>query len=202
MQRVLEFLRRRFTLRRPQRNEHSRYHTGQSGVHSRFENRDPKKEGHYEIRGWSDDVQSVKNEQANHEQARDDERIDEQLLGIEQRNNNYSAQVVKDGDAQEQGLQRRWHSLSQQRQHAQGERNISCRGNRPPAHRHWVMTIQSYVNQGRSDHAAGGRKRRQAGASQSRKVTFKKFALEFQPDDKEEEDHQPVIDPMDAAFAD
>ena len=119
-----------------------------------------------------------------------------QPLGIEQRDDRHRAHVVDDRHRGEEQLERRRRAIPEQRQHADGESDVG-RGRYGPAigqvrprRRH-----QQIDDRG-ENHARRRRQHRQPAPVPGGQATVEKFPLDLQPDDQEEDRHQPIIDPQ------
>lgn len=103
-------------------------------------------------------------------------------------------QIVDDGQRRQEHFQRNGHAGTEQRQHAEREgdvrrrRHAPSRGIRP-------RRIDREVDQRGKDHTAQRSGQRKRGLPEARQTAGDHFPFDLQPDVKEENGHQPVVDP-------
>src|SRR5262249_1796841 len=85
-------------------------------------------------------------------------------------------------------------SLAQEGEEADDERDVSRHRDAPPGYRR-LTPLQRQVDSRGHDHSAEGGNDRQRRLAQRAQLPRDDFPFDFQPDDEEEEGHQPVIDP-------
>nr|WP_323002702.1 hypothetical protein [Denitromonas sp.] len=115
---------------------------------------------------------------------------------MEQTDDQHRADVVEDGQRQQEDLVHRGHPPPEQGQHG------VCRGrNRPSVQSCRVGDVDRNRDEGRGRHAADGRQQRHRRSARVRQWPHGKFAFEFQTDLHEEQRHQAAIDELDQRFA-
>ena len=117
------------------------------------------------------------------------------LLGVIKRNHRHRPEIVRDGQSREKNLEPERYSLAEDGQHPEGEGDIGGHGN-SPAPGAIAAEVEHDKQQRRRDHATEGRRHRQARLLKRRKFADHQLALDLEADDKEEDHHQPVVDPV------
>ena len=125
-----------------------------------------------------------------------------QVLRVEQRDDDDGAEVVEDGERQQEQLERARHPRPQQRQHADGEGDVGGRRNGPAFERDGVAGVDPDVDERRHRHAADGRHCRQRGLAEGRQLAPQQLALDLEADQEEEDRHQAVVDPQQQRLVD
>ena len=128
---------------------------------------------------------------------REEQIIDMQFAGVEKRDDEDRAEVVKDRQRQQEDLQRRWHPLAQKRQNADGKGDVGRGGDGPAALGDRVRPVEDKEDQRRHRHAADRRHARQHHVARVLQLALHHLALQLKPDEEEEDRHQAVIDPQD-----
>ena len=83
----------------------------------------------------------------------------------------------------------------QHREDADGEGDVGGRGDTPAIGRH-APVVEEEVNQRRSRHATGGAQHRKNRLAERRELPRDDFALDFEADREEEDDHQAVVNQL------
>ena len=99
-------------------------------------------------------------------------------------------------ERQQEDLQRGGNARAQQRQHADGEGDVGGRRYRPASQRRRIAGVDGDVDDGGHHHAADGRNDGQRGLAEGRQLALQQLALDLQADQKEEDRHQAVVDPV------
>jgi hypothetical protein len=144
----------------------------------------------------------MEHEQDDDERRRNQQRCHREFRRVEERDHDDGAQVVEDGDAQQEGLQRRRHARAQERQHAEGERDVRRRRDGPAPQGAGVAAVEGDVDERGRRHAAQGGEGGQARPPQARQVALDDLALQLHADQEEEHGHQAVVDPQQQGLAD
>jgi hypothetical protein len=116
-----------------------------------------------------------------------------QVVGVEHGDHDDGADVVDDGEPEQQHLQARRHPAGQQGEHAEAEGDVR-RGGDAPAVDARPAPGDGQVDQGRQHHPAQraeGGDRRGPGRGQ---LPVRELAPDLQPEHEEEQRHQPVVD--------
>jgi len=114
---------------------------------------------------------------------------------VDRRDHQQSAEVVDDGEAEEEHAQPRRRTGREQRQRAEGESGVG-RHRGAPAATAGTARVEHQVDSDRDSHPAD---RGEDGDRQPPAVpqlAQVELALGLEPDDKEEERHQTLVDPM------
>ena len=127
---------------------------GERCVHARFHDAHPDEDADQYVGPDRGDAPVVEQDQRGEPDAGQGERGKRQLRGIEERDDDDGAEVVDDGERQQEDLQRRRNARAEQRQHADGEGNVGGGGNGPAAQGDGVTPVDGDVDQRRHDHAA------------------------------------------------
>ncbi len=117
------------------------------------------------------------------------------VIGVEQRDHQDGADVVGDGERNEEHLERRRDSIAEKREHTECEGDVGRHRHAPPLHRRGAR-VESEVDGGGGDHAADGGNDRQRGALHRGKLADNDLSLDLQADHEEEERHERVVDPV------
>ena len=117
------------------------------------------------------------------------------VVGVEDRDDEDRADVVDDGEREQEQLQRRRDAAAEQAEHADGHRDVG--GHRDaPAVDGVAAGVDREVDQGGDQHPADRGDGRERGASGLPQLALDELALDLEPDDEEEQRHQPVVDPL------
>ena len=119
-----------------------------------------------------------------------------EVVGVEDRDDQDGAEIVDDGERRQEHLQGERHAAAQRGQHAQRKGDVGGGRDRPAAQRHRIAPVEGDVEGGRHGHAADGAGDRQRHLRELRQRALDDLALDLQPDQQEEERHQPVVDPQ------
>jgi hypothetical protein len=113
---------------------------------------------------------------------------------IEQSDDDDGADVVDDGQRQEEELETGGQPSPGDRQHTEGKSYVGGHGN-PPTARGIGPRVESQVEKGRNDHPARGGHDRERGGPSLPQLARYDLALDLQPNDEKEHRHQPLVDP-------
>ena len=134
-------------------------------------------------------------QQHREQRHRHHQRDDGDVRGVDDRDHHERAEVVDDGERQQEHAQPGRRARREQRQRAEREGGVGGH-RRAPAVGAGAARVEREVDRHRDAHAAerGDHGDRQAPAlAQLAEV---ELALGLQPDDEEEERHQPLVDPV------
>ena len=120
----------------------------------------------------------------------------ERWCGIEDRDDQDGAEIVDDGERRQEHLQGERHAAAERGQHAQRKGDVGGGRDRPAAQRRRIAPVEGDVEGGRHRHAADGAGDRQRHLRGLRQRALHDLALDLEPDQQEEERHQPVVDPQ------
>ena len=104
------------------------------------------------------------------------------------------ADVVDHGEAEEQNPQTRGHSRSEQREHADGERDVGRHRDRP-ARCAATSDVQRREDRSRDEHPADGRGERKRSLAERGQLALEDLAPDLETHDEEEDRHQPLVHP-------
>ena len=178
------------------RDGHRGQHPGDGRVDPRQQHRVPQESEQQQIERQLLHPAAVARKHDAQDRSRGGERDEVYLGRIEKRDDRDRAHVVDDRDGDEEQLQRRRRTLAEQRQHAHCKGDVGRRGNRPPLGQSRRAAGKSDVDHRGDGHARCGRDERQPPAVPAREPPIDELALDLQPDEQEENRHQPVIDPQ------
>jgi hypothetical protein len=123
-----------------------------------------------------------------------DERPQRKPLRVEERNDEYRADIIGNCQAEQEDVQGEGDSVPQQREEPNGKCDISCARNCPPALSRQPVVEQS-EDERRNRHAANGSIDWQRRLPPRRELPLQQLLLDLQPDKEEEDRHQAVVDP-------
>jgi hypothetical protein len=146
------------------------------------------------------DESPVNPDQVGHHERREEHGPDAQsapgnLRGVEERYHQHRHDVVHDGERRQEHLEGHRDPLSEQRQYAEGEGYVGGHGD-APARDALSSQVEGQVDQGRNRGPAHGCGHGQRGAAHGGQLAHEHLAFDLQPDDQEEDRHEPVVDPM------
>ena len=104
-------------------------------------------------------------------------------------------EVVGDGEGQQEQSQRRRHARRGQGESGEGEGDVGGAADWPAMRRAAAAGVEGQIDEGRGDHAAGRRQDRGRQPPDAGELAAQHLELDLQPDDQEEQGHQPVLDP-------
>ena len=122
------------------------------------------------------------------------QRHDIEVGGVGDRDDQHRANVVDHRDGHQQQLDRRRHARAEQRQQPQREGDVGRRRDRPAAAQPGLESDDQQIDQRRHRHPAGRGDDWQPAVAGARQPSLIPFALHLQPDQQEEDRHQPVGD--------
>ncbi len=185
-----------------QRDQEGENDAGERGVYAGLEQCRPHDRADQEIGRLLDHAAPVQQRERREARARDAEREQREVLGVEERDDHDRADVVEDRDGHQERAQRERDAIPQQHQNGEREGDVGGGGNRPALQRHRVLPVDPDVDRRRHEHAADRAERRQAGLTQIAQITVDELALELQADQQEEHRHEPVVDPQEQRLVD
>ena len=185
-----------------ERNGERQCHAGKRGMHARFQHQHPQHRANHEIGQEVHHAQAVEHDQ--HGDGREGRRQigERKAAGVEQRDDGDGAEIVDDGQSGEEDFQRGRHAAAEQRQDTQRKGDVGGGRDRPAGQCRLIVAVDGDIDQRRNHHAAGGGDARQHAARPGRELAVQHLALDLQPDQQEEDRHQPVIDPQQQRLGD
>ena len=132
--------------------------------------------------------------QAEREQGQQ-ERHGMELARVEDRDDGDGEEVVHDGEGEQEDAQRAGKVGTDDRQHGDGEGDVGGGGDRPAAQGLGACEVDGRVDERGNGHAAHGGGHRNHGFARLAQVARDKLALEFEPDQEEEDGQQAVGGP-------
>ena len=124
------------------------------------------------------------------------ERGQRKIGRVEDRDDEDGAEIVDDGEGQQEDFECRRNARPQHGHHADREGDVGGRGNGPSAHGEAVAPVDGGVDDGGHDHAAQGRDGGKGGGFCRLQRPHKHLAFDFEADEEEEDHHQAVVDPV------
>ena len=136
----------------------------------------------------------LKAERQENTERGDAEAVEIQSAGVEQGDDEDRDDVVDDGERQQKDADVARNGFSEQRQHADGERDVGCRRYRP------ALVVPRSGSEGQIDQRGNGdtaesRQHRQNGLIEPAERALMDLTADFHADDEEEHRHQRVVDP-------
>jgi hypothetical protein len=122
------------------------------------------------------------------------ERVDAGRIG--NRDDRDRPHVVHDRHGEQEQLEAGRCALSQQGQHADRKGDVRGRRDGPAAAQRRIAAGKEQVDRCRQDHACGGGNERQSPLRPGAQPPVDELALDLQPDEQEEQSHQPIVDPQ------
>ncbi len=146
-------------------------------------------------RGRSDvhPFRDLETEQDHHGPAQPRER---QIVGVEDGDDHDGADVVGDGEGEQEQLRARRDPIADQGHDAHGERDVG-RHRDAPALLGGGAGVERQIDRSRNQHAAQRGDGRQGDGPRVPEFSDHELALDLETDDEEEQRHQPVVDPLD-----
>ena len=132
--------------------------------------------------------------QQHEDRHREHQRHHDDRLAVDERDHQQCRQVVDDEHRQQEHPGPVRHVLAEDREHAEGERGVGGHRDAPPV-RARPAGVERQVDQDRHDHPDQPRGQRQDEPASLAQVAEVELAPRLEPDDEEEERHQPVVDP-------
>ena len=117
------------------------------------------------------------------------------LAGVEDGDHEDAADVVDDGEGQQEDLQRRRDPRAEEGDDAEREGDVGGHRDAPPGGG-IAPGVEGQVDRGRHDHAADGSERRHGGGPQVAELAGDQLPLDLESDDEEEDRHQRVVDQL------
>ena len=105
------------------------------------------------------------------------------------------AEVIDDREGEEEDLQGEWRPPAEEGQDTHGKRDIR-RHRDSPTFRPIPAKVEGGIEEGRHEHSAEGRGRRERGLADRGEFAVHEFALDLEPDHEEENGHQAVVHRM------
>ena len=127
------------------------------------------------------------------ERGSEGERERVEALGIEDRDHDDGADVVDDGQREQEHLERRRHARPEQRKDAEREGDVGRHRDAPPVAPRTAADDRG-VDRRRDDHPADRGEHRQRRGPTILQLAGDELALDLEADDEEEQRHQAVVD--------
>ena len=168
---------------------------GDGRVDPGLEHRRPQHRPHQEVGRPAPDLQPPQGQDHEHARPRQQERQHLHVVGVEERDDRQGGDVVHDREREQEDPQLGGGSLAHQGEHAQGEGGVG--GDRhPPTLRRVARRVHGQVDGRRHQDPRAGRERRDPQPHLVGQLAHRHLAAQLEADDEEEEDHQPVVDPV------
>ena len=169
--------------------------SGHDRIDSGLEERDPERGPEHRIDEPAMRAQRARDEDRDEAPDRDDEGADDERVRVRRRDHEERDDVVDDDDREHERAESVREARADERQHAERERRV--RGHHgPPAVRGATAGVEGEVDQHGRGHPADSGDERQRHAAALAQLAHVELAARFEPDDEEEERHQPVVDPV------
>ena len=169
---------------------------GDGRVHAGLEHEVPHGDAEQHVGRGVEDAQAVEGEQGREAAGRVQQVDEMQVAGVVQGDDEHGAQVVQNGQRQQEHLEPGRHAGAEHHQHAQRERDVGRGRNRPAAQGGGVAVVEGGEHEAGDQHAAEGGEGRQGGVPGVGEMAGDELALELQADQEEEDRHQAVVDPQ------
>ncbi len=195
VQLVLQILERRGVTLAVKRDHKTDHHTGQGRMDARLEHRNPEHQTNQHVEADPVLTTTIHPKQGEGCQNTDGQRLQRQLLGIEERDDDDDAEVIHDGQRQQKYLEAHRHPLAEQRHHPEGKGDVGRSRDRPASARHFIRIVEKGVDQGRGQHAAHRSDSREGRLNPGRERPFQHLSLHFQANQQEEDRHKAIVDP-------
>jgi hypothetical protein len=164
---------------------------GKRRMHAGFEHAHPGEQAEQDIERGLARIEEVQDREAQDSGARERERDQRKLVGIEDRDHDDGHQGVDDGERQQKRLEQSRHRADPDR-----EADIGGPGDRPAAQGFGAAQVQRHIDGGRHHEAADRRNHRQRRLTQARERALAGLALDLETEQQKEDRHQAVVDPM------
>jgi len=169
--------------------------TGQGSVNARFKQTIPHDHAGNQITGQPLDTETVEGQQSQKNDQGRGKGGQGKSPGVKEGDQDDCPQVVDDGKGGEKGLERSRDPIPYQGQHPEGKGNVRCHGNTDAGLGRGPLVTKKMEESGQG-HAAEGGKGGQSGLARAGEFADVEFAFDFEPDQKKEHRHQPVVDPV------
>ncbi len=143
----------------------------------------------------SPDAKHIAPDEDTHEEGPVDQALGRNIRRIHEGDHEHGAHVVHYGQCGQKHLERDGHPVAEQRQDAERKGDVGRHGNAPALGRIGTR-IERYVDRCGHQHTAQGRSEGHRRFRRRREFAPKYFTLDLESDRKEEERHQPFVDPV------
>ena len=182
------------------RNAEGGDHPGQRGMDAGFQHEIPHHRAEQDHRGHPVHPLVVEKQQQRQRDEGREQVVHLEVGGVEQGNDDDGPQVVENGQGEQKDFERRGRAAAHQGENAEREGDVGGRRNGPAGQRCRIAPVDRHIDQGRQRHAADGGGTGQDDVTRVLELAFEDLALQLEPDEKEEDRHQPVVDPEDGRF--
>ena len=176
------------------RREQSEHDADDGGLDACLVQREPAHAAEGDVRHHRADVGPTQQHRDADAHGGHDQPADVEVLCVEHRDDDDAADVVDDGQRQDEHLGADRHARTGQGDDAERERDVG-RHRHAPTVRADATVVDRDVEHGRHDHAAEGGEHRQRGRSPIAQLAEHELALHLEPGEQEEERHRRVVDP-------
>jgi hypothetical protein len=169
-------------------------HAGDGGVYARQQHEAPKHEAKQPIPKRFGDAAPVHHQHGDERDRRAAERPADEVRRVEERDHDDSAEIVDDGEREQEEAQAPRHARTEQRHDADRESDVGGGGDRPAAQEGGLVRVERDIDQRGCGHAAQRAGHGQGGFARVLERAFDGLALQLEADIQKEDHHQPVID--------
>ena len=196
MQRMLQPVERRTRRVTADRHQHGCHHAGDRRMNPRLQHEQPQRGPCQQIGPQRHHLPPVEDVEHQQRKPRAGQRQDADRIGIGDGDDRHRAHVVNDRDGGQQQLERRRHARSEQRQHADREGDVGRGGDRPAGLQSRRIARDEQEDERRHRHPRDRGDERQPPPVGAGQPATDELPLDLQPDEQEEQRHQPVVDPQ------
>jgi hypothetical protein len=164
-------------------------------MQARLDGRDPEHDADAEVDRAAPDPGPRQRRDRDQGSARDGDRDDVEVAGVDDPDQRHGHDVVGDGQCQQEDPQLGRDPRPDDRQRAEHEGGVG-RDHHAPAASRVAGRGNRQVDQRRHDHAADSGDRRDRHAPAIGQLADRQLAAHLEPDHEEEQRHQPVADPV------
>ena len=167
-------------------------HAGERRVHTALEHAEPQQQAQEHIGCQAVVLRLVERDERDRHECGGAEPEQAGALAVEDGDGGDGDEVVGDGERREEDAHPVGHAVAEQRQHAQGERDVRRHGDSPAVG--GAAVIEDQVDAGGNDHATHGREHRQHRLARVLELTDRHLVLELDAHEQEEDRHEKVVD--------
>ena len=182
-------------LGRPGRQQQPDDDTGQGRVHARGLHRHPQRDAHQHVRRQAPDTGPPQAEQRQHQDGGTASAVSVEVVGVEERHHGDRADVVDDGQGEQEQPEPVGAARPEQRQDAEHERGVG-RHDDAPAGTGRAGAVDRQVDRGRDEQPAERAERRGRDVPAVAQLPDADLAGDLEADDQEEQRHGGVVDPV------
>ena len=177
------------------RRKEAENNAGDGGMDARFFDGGPEEEAKNGVESNAPTADPVGRDHGAEKQHTPAQSLDIDAVGVEDGDDENRADVVDDGEGEEEDTELRGKETSQQREHAEREGDVGGEGN-PPAAAVLPRAVEGEEDEGGHDHPADGRHHGKRRLPRLAQLAMDDLSLDFEADNEEEDRHQAVVDPF------